>query len=88
MEDLSYLAGLSELEFEAERCRIIKQYLDNLPPDRRKKAQALQMQLDVERSTSTPEVFLASLVGRIRENVENMEDQALAMQHALGHRPT
>jgi len=74
--DLSYLANLSETQFEAERYRLIKAEIEKAPtPVLKKKALALQFELDALRETLSTEDFLQSIAHRIRDNLENIEDQ-------------
>jgi hypothetical protein len=75
------LAKLNEFDFEAERCRIINSYLDGLTPDQRKLALSQQLELELLRDKSTPEEFLSSLLASLRENIENLDDQVLALKH-------
>lgn len=77
------LAKLNEFDFEAERCRIINSYLDGLTLDQRKLALLQQFKLERLRDKSTPEEFLSSLLVSLRENIENLDDQVLALKHLI-----
>jgi hypothetical protein len=82
--DLTYLANMTELEFEAERCRLIKEALDTAPtPELRKQGMLLQMQIDQRRETMPREQFIGSLFHDMNENLENISDQFVAIQHTI-----
>lgn len=82
--DLSYLANLSEFEYEAERCRLIEAELDKAStPELRRKGLALQLRLDQRREQMSSEQFMASLVRDMSENIENISDQFVALQHTI-----
>ena len=75
--DLSHLSTLApnSFEFEAERSRLIKELIERAPENQRKKMYALQLQLDLLRIHSAPEEFMNQIVSKLRENIENLEDQ-------------
>lgn len=79
MDDLSYLAALSPLDFEIERTRLLAEHIQLLPEDKRKKAFALQLEIDTNRITH-PDDHLAWLMTQIGERIEDLFDQ---WQHAL-----
>lgn len=82
--DLSYLANLSELEFEAERCRLIMAEIENAPtPELRKKGLLLQMEIDTRRDTMPRDQFIGSLLSQASENLENLSDQFVALKHTI-----
>jgi hypothetical protein len=84
--DLSHLAGLSEMEFEAERNRIIREYIFSLPEGRRKAAYLYQLRVDKERIERSPEDFTRWLGAEMVENLLNLEDALSALKQAVqGH---
>lgn len=83
MDDLSYLADLSETEFEIERCRLINEELNKVPKHLRTKLLEYQFVLDVRREKLSPTEFLTSLVSDMSENVENLSDQFVSIQNTL-----
>lgn len=82
--DLSYLANLSEQEFERERCRLLGEALDSASNrDQRIAGLELQLKLDVRRETMPREQYIASLFTDIGENLENLSDQFVAINNTL-----
>ena len=83
MTDLTKLLSLdpTSIEWEAERCRLIKAEIDSAPEHLRKKLQLLQMELDQVRDRSTPEEFMQYLLHVAQENRENQEDYELFIKH-------
>lgn len=87
MDYFSYLAGLSDLEFEAERCRLIGQEINNAPPELRSKLLVAQMELDQLRNKTTPEQFMTMALRQATENMENISDSFVAIGHLTGIKP-
>lgn len=81
--DLSYLANLSSLEFELERCRIIGDFLDSVPDDLRGKILTTQIKIDEIRDAVSKDDFLQYLCGEMSESLENLVDQFVAIRNAL-----
>ena len=83
MTDLTRLLSLEpdSLEWEIERCRLIKAEIDAAPKHMRKKLRLLQMELDLVRDRSTPEEFMQHLLHLAKENRENQEDFELFLKH-------
>lgn len=83
------LSGMSDHEFEAERCRMINDYLLSLPKDVGRKMRLYQMNLDVERiqlqqdhgDKKGSEAFIQSCFKRIGENLENLSDTYGSLEH-------
>lgn len=86
--DLSYLAELSDLEVEAERCRLIGREMDAAPPEMRSKLLVAQMGLDQLRSKTTPEQFMTMALHQALENLENISDSFVAIGHLTGIKPS
>jgi len=72
--DLSHLASLSPSEYEKERCRIIGEFLDSLPKERRNQMLLLQLRIDEKRDTMTAEEFQKWLAYEMGESIENLSD--------------
>lgn len=81
--NLSYLALLSKMEFEAERNRLISQYILSLPEERRKKAYLHQLNVDEKRINLSPEEFMKWIQLELNENLLNLEDAMSSLQHIL-----
>lgn len=81
LPDLRHLQGLSPIDFEAERCRIIGDFLATLPPDRRSKVYLYQMRIDEARDRLSPDDFLRWMQAEARELADNMSDLFLAVAH-------
>lgn len=72
MQTIGDLSGLSELEFEARRAKIINDHMKSLPEDQRKKALAFQLQLDLKRETMGPEAFMEHCFKQMGTNLEKI----------------
>lgn len=81
------LFGLTGIEFERERDRIIREHLNSLPEEQRKKAFLLQIELDLKRETMSPAEFDSYLQMLITENLENLADQMIALKHHIDGAP-
>lgn len=81
--DLTYLASLTPLQFETERCRLINEELSKLDPERRKAALVMQMRIDQERVGRTPQEHLTALGAEMQENLLNLSDQFTALRNTL-----
>lgn len=75
-QDLGYLQYLDEASFEAERNRLIAAEILKVPPERRKKLEDLQLELNRFRDTHTSEEFMRELISRMNEQYLNLEDTA------------
>jgi hypothetical protein len=73
---LTRLSIESPLAFEAERSRLIGEYIRSLPEDRRKQAYLFQSQLDDRRLAMQPSEFLQYCVDHMKENLDKMQDMA------------
>ena len=90
MESIPDLSGLSELEFEAERCRIINRHLQSLPEDMSRKMRLFQMSLDVDRirlqkihgNMQGGIIFMRDCFEKIGENLTNLSDAYGSIGHA------
>jgi hypothetical protein len=78
------LQYLDKNSFEVERNRLIADELSKVPPERRKKLLAVQMELDQFRDTHTPEEFMRELVSRLQDQIENLEDIAQYLKNTQG----
>lgn len=78
-DQFNHLAQLSDIEFERERCRLIDEFLNSLPKEKRVEALKFQLRLDVRRETLPRDQFIASLFHDINENLENLSDQFVAL---------
>lgn len=67
--------------FEAERTRLISEYIATVPEEHRASVQAFQSRIDAARSSMTPDQFLVWMQKEVRELTENMSDQFLAITH-------
>ena len=90
MESIPDLSGLSELEFEAERCRIINSHLHSLPEDVSRRMRLFQMNLDVDRmhlqkihgDMQGGIIFMRDCFRKISENLANLSDAYGSIGHA------
>ena len=67
--------------FEAERARLISEYIATVPEEHRASVQAFQNKIDAARSTMSQDQFLTFLQQESRELAENLSDQFLAITH-------
>ena len=67
--------------FEAERTRLISEYIATVPEEHRASVQAFQNKIDAARSTMSQDQFLTFLQQESRELAENLSDQFLASTH-------
>jgi hypothetical protein len=83
------LAGFHEdaAGFEAERQRVLQEDFDRAPADRRREWFELQNELNLLRSTLTPEQFRGALFRRMTENIENIADLVQSMHSTLHPHP-
>jgi len=79
------LQGLEpgSLEWEMERARIIRAYIQSLPEERRKKALAQQLLIDCKQLELSPAEFNAWLWAELNENLQNLEDQLRYLKRKL-----
>jgi hypothetical protein len=78
------LFGLSGIEFEIERCRIISDYLKTLSPAAAERARLFQADIDGKRREMSPEAFSAWLWMSMSENMENTIDQFGHVKQIIG----
>jgi len=83
MGDLSYLAKLSDEDFERERCKLIGTFLDSAPPELRKKLLTTQMKIDEVRDTKSRDELIQYLCREMSESLENLSDQFVAIRNTL-----
>lgn len=69
--------------FEKERARLMDANIDSLPEEHRQRARDIQSIIDAKRVGLSPEKFLDYIIGELRENVVNLEDQLHALMVAL-----
>lgn len=81
--DLRYLAGLTQDEFESERRKIIANFIQSAPPERRVSLLRIQYELDAIREECSSEDFIRLCFSRITENLENISDQMTLMRNIL-----
>lgn len=67
--------------FEAERNRLISDYIKSLPEHQRVAAHAMQCKIDLARQTLSPDEFLKWMQQETAEMARNMNDLFLAVQH-------
>ena len=92
MEIIPDLSGLSEHEFEAERCRIINRHLQSLPEDMSRQMRLFQMSLDVDRihlqkihgSEQGGIIFMRDCFRKVGENLTNLSDAYDSVGHVSG----
>lgn len=79
------LFGLTprSVEWEAERARIIHEFIKSLPPERQKKALLTQLEIEVKQLELGPTEFDHWLWSQITENLENLSDQLVAVKHLV-----
>jgi hypothetical protein len=83
------LFGLTGDAFEAERNRIISEYIKSLPEGReRNMSYAKQLELDLKREMMQPDEFNRYLAAQITESLENLADQLTALKHLIDGPPT
>lgn len=70
-----------EDRFEAERNRIISEYISSIPEPHRNAAYAFQLKIDEARMRLSQDEFLKWMQQEARELAENLSDQFLAVQH-------
>lgn len=70
--------------FELYRVAILNDAIINSNPDKREVLLELQRSLDEKRSKVSSEEFLNYCIGRISENLENIEDLARCTKVHLG----
>ena len=83
LPNLDHLASLrdDDLRFEAERSRIISEYIKSLPEEHQRQAYAYQLRIDAARLTMSSERFLQWMVNEASEMADNLSDQFLAIAH-------
>lgn len=81
--DLTYLAALSQQEFEIERCRLIGEFLDSAPAEHRVKLLETQLKIDAIRDTVSHEELMVHLCREMSEAVENLSDQFVLIRNTL-----
>lgn len=64
-----------EVRFEAERSKLISDYISSLPEERRAAAWAMQQKIDQARKTLSGDKLLAWMVGEAVELQANVVDQ-------------
>ena len=74
--------------FETERLRVLQEDFDRAPAERRREWFELQNELNLLRSTLTPEQFRGALCRRMTENIENIADLFQSMHSTLQPRPS
>lgn len=92
MQAIPDLSGLSDIEFEAARCRIIADHLSSLPKEQAYKMRVFQMNLDVQRAKLQDQYgmkeggvrFMHDCFKGIGENLENLSDAYVSLGHELG----
>jgi hypothetical protein len=82
------LFGLTGDAFERERSRIIAEFIKAQPEDRRKKVHLAQLNIDIKRHNLSPEDFNKWLASELTENLENLQDQLLALRGILNGPPS
>jgi hypothetical protein len=87
MWDVSSLYGLTGMEFEMERNRILSEYILSLPEEKRKVAYAKQLEIESVRISADDEEFNKWLMSQISENLGNISDQFVAMKHLIDGAP-
>jgi hypothetical protein len=71
------------IEWEAERARIIREYINSIPEDRRKIASAMQVKIDAARETMSQDQLLRWMRNELVELSENLSDQFLFIAHRV-----
>jgi hypothetical protein len=82
------LFGLEGEAFEAERRRLISAEIMKAAPERREALLLMQAGLDEVRDQVSSADFLQICFERIRENLENVLDQYVAIGHLSGKKPS
>ena len=70
-----------EIRFEAERSRLISEYINSLPEERRRSAYLMQLKIDEARVKLSDDELLAWMVREATELQENLADQFNAIRN-------
>lgn len=83
--DFDSLAALRNdpVAFEAARKALIEEAMSKMPSEQRVKCEAYQREIDHLRTTMPHDAFLAELFRRMQENLADISDYAVNLQHAL-----
>lgn len=87
MQPIEDLSGLSELEFEARRSRILSDHIKSLPEDRRKAAYLFQLQLDLKRMSMSSNEFMIYCFKEAGHNMDSIVSKMEVIQAKLGLNP-
>ena len=87
MWDVSGLYGLTGMQFEIERNRIISGHILSLPEKHRKAAYTKQIQIDMHRISKNDAEFNAWLAVEIKDNLENLSDQLIRLKNIIDGPP-
>jgi len=68
-------------KFEAERAKVIKEFLDSVPAEHRSAALAMQLKIDLMREKLSPDELLKWMVQEAAELTANLQDQFAFIGH-------
>jgi predicted hydrolase (HD superfamily) len=74
MQDLTYLSKLTPEEFEAERARLISEFIQDAPKEQQAALINTQARLDVLRETVPSEQFLRSVFSEMGDNMQKLNE--------------
>jgi hypothetical protein len=88
MNDLSYLANLSQEDYEAERLRILSEAIMHIPEEYRGQCIKLQEKLSDYRDTHSPEEYMCYIAALMSDGIENLDDLRSFVKEHNGEVPT
>lgn len=69
--------------FERERNRLITEYMQSLPADKRRVAYAMQVKIDLARETMSNDEFLRWMANEAQKLAANLDDQVTAFRNCV-----